>query len=485
MAIEPLDLLTRTLPNAARLSAAQVFRRLCRLALIVMAARILGPATFGTYALFLAAAEIAALVCGGGLVDYIVREAAREPSRARELAGRVAMLRWVYLTILNGMVLGTLLVLHSPGTVILCAAFLGVSLFARVTVESTQALARARGQYNFLLALEICYGILLVVTGTLSMWAGFGLVGLCLAEAVAGLLGALATLAQQEKRAPVSTSHVKGLMTLARETASFSVYPLVVNIYDRFDVFLLGKFLGAAAIGFYSLPYRILAAFQIIPYGIMGTLLPVVTERGTDQRAQHQLRRSMTLLFCVSLCIVIVTTLTAEPLIYFITGKQYGISASALRLLIWAIVPMFLNHGLNTLLLATGNEKFLLRASIGCAFLNIAANVLLIPQYSFFACAAITVFTEATLLAQNLSFARKVTGAVFLPDRFLRTAAGFLVALFAGFRAQERLGPLAASLIALLLFVAYLFAAGGARFRSDVGEFLFRRTALLGRGTTE
>jgi O-antigen/teichoic acid export membrane protein len=157
-------------------------------------------------------------------------------------------------------------------------------------------------------------------------------------------------------------------------------------------------------------------------------------------------------------------------------GTGYTQSILTLKILVWAAPPAFLNSALNTLLLAAHKEKaFLWTASICTAF-NIAANLILIPRFSFIAAAGVTVATECLLLGQNLYLSKRFLGHIILPRDAARITAYFALALVAYWGLQRGVPQLWAGCVVCVAFamVAAQMAGGWSRLWAIAGE---RRTS--------
>jgi O-antigen/teichoic acid export membrane protein len=248
---------------------------------------------------------------------------------------------------------------------------------------------------------------------------------------------------------------------LLRRTFVFNIYPFITNVYDRVDVVLLSRLAGSFATGIYALPYRAFATLSIIPYSLMGALLPVfsaspIQAGQVNVGTNSACARAMKFLYLVALLIVLLTLTLARPVILFTLGESYTDSIITLMILVWAAVPSFLNFALNTLLLSAHREKVFLLTATVCTVFNVAANLLLIPRYSFRAAAVVTVATECLLLAQNFYLVRKFSGrAVFPVDGFMITAVFALT--LAGFWGLQSVMPLTLA-GGLACFVFALFA---------------------------
>ncbi|HLZ00309.1 MAG TPA: oligosaccharide flippase family protein [Candidatus Angelobacter sp.] len=424
--------------GARGLFLAQIIKRLYRIAAMLMAARLLGVEGFGIYALLLTIMEMAALISGSGYGDYLTRETAKSPARARGIAIRVTQIRLLYIVAAAGILLGFLQLLSSSA-VVLNAALLSAALIPRALSESAQGVLRGLQSFVLLPWLEFFQGLVLLAAIPLFLLSGYGVRGIIAAEIIswvgAAVVAVLAVL--KNTVASMEAPAFRGVMS---SILPFNVYPFIANIYDRADVVILSRLAGAFATGIYALPYRAFSSLQIIPYGIMGALLPGFSASAADATSRQSCSRVMKFLYVVSLLLVLITAACARPAVALILGQHFAMSATALKILIWAAIPAFLNHALNTLLLAAHREKvFLWTASI-CTIFNCGANVLLIPRFSWVAAAAVTILTEMLLLLQNCFLMQKYFGHQVLPQHWPRITIVFAAA-FALLIALSRVVP--------------------------------------------
>src|SRR4029077_11389955 len=114
----------------------------------------------------------------------------------------------------------------------------------------------------------------------------------------------------------------------------------------------LSKLAGDYATGIYTVSYRAMNTVQIIPYGVLFSLLPSLSRDSWARASQRQLERALGLLVSVALAAALTTMAFASPATLLLLGPKYLESASALKVLIWAEVLMCINYGLNIALLA-------------------------------------------------------------------------------------------------------------------------------------
>jgi O-antigen/teichoic acid export membrane protein len=446
--------------GAARIAGAQVVRRAFRLAVLLIAARALGPAAFGVYTAILTVAELVAIFSGTGYSDYVTRHVARNGIAERQMLVRLAGLRSAYLAVAIGVATGLLWVLHFEAATVSGTALMGLALLPRTINELGQGIIRGHQRFSSLLMIEAVQGVVLVAGVLAFVSAGSGIRGIIFADIIATLAGACAALAVCLTLMSSAESESVPIHTLARATFAFNLYPLIVNVYDRADVLLLARLASDAAVGVYSLPYRVFATLQIVPYGMMGALLPRLSRTRWSAEAEQVSIAVLGRAYAIALFAILATMLLASPAVRLLLGPRYIGADTALKILIWAIIPVFFNSVFNTILLALNRERvFLITASV-CTVVNIAANCVLIPLYSYRAAACVTVLTELVLLTQNAWFIRKAVGHVPTPPGIPILTCAFGVLCAAGMALQLFLPAWIVATVALLSFAALLRAKG-------------------------
>jgi O-antigen/teichoic acid export membrane protein len=446
--------------HARLLSLSQVIRRLFRMAILLLAARILGVEALGSYVLMLTVVEMVAIISGYGYMDFLTREIAQRPDSAWPLGRKMTELRLILIVPSLGLALLILAGLHFSSVLVVDAAFLGITLFPRTMTESAQGMMKGAGRFAALPWIELAQGTVVLSSAPILIWHGLGIRGMISAEILGALSAAAISSATVARWLDFRSSAVPTLRPLLRTALVFNVYPFLTNIYDRVDVVLLSRLAGNFAIGIYSLPYRVFATLQIVPYAIMGALLPLLS--GQSKRdAVDTCGRAVKILLPAALLLVLATLILAGPAVRFFLGPSYAGSVITIQVLIWAVVPAFINFALNTLLIADGNERVFLRTTAVCAVFNIVGNLLLIPHYSFIATAVVTVMTECLLLAQNLFIVRRAMVVRVLPRETLRIVVAFAAVLATFWFLSRVISQIWAGLLAFSLFLVFAVLTTG------------------------
>ena len=445
--------------HAVLLTSAQLASGLGRTLFVLVVARMLGPRQLGVYALLLAIVQMVGVVSGAGYGDYLTREAAKDARVGWGLGSQLTWLRLGCLLPLAAAGLGILWVLGYPRMVIVAAAWFLVILAPRSVTEPIQGVLRGIGRYGAYLVVELVYDLMLV-GGVVFLLGRGGALGVVIAvEIIAAAAGAVASIVFLLMFRTHDRIHLEW-RPLLKKSVIFNIYAFVGNLYDRLDVVLLSKLAGDYATGVYSAAYRPLNTLQLVPYGILYSLLPAFSRnpRGVEER--RRLERATGFLLSAAFAVVLATMAFAGPAVRLLLGQRYAESAIALKILIWAVILRYVNFGLGVRLLAGGHERVFVATSLVCLGVNVIGNLVLIPIYSWRAAAVLTIVTEAVLLAQNVYWLRRTIGTIPTPFRWVRTSLVFAALLCAALGGAEVVSPVVAGSVCLLLFLMYLYRDG-------------------------
>jgi O-antigen/teichoic acid export membrane protein len=450
--------------QAALLTGAQLVRALSRLLFVVVVARALGPEQFGVYTLLLAVVEIAAVISGVGYGDFITREAARDERLGWGLGEQLTGLRIAYAIPLAAIALGLLWLFGYPRLVLVATAWISLTLIPRSLTETIQGVLRGIGSYWEYVSLDLALGFVLALGACVLLAHGGGVLMVVATElaaaTAAGMMAFGLTLRLRTKeRTFLDWS------ALFKKSVVFNIYPIVINLYDRIDVLLLSKLAGNYATGVYGAAYRPLGAVQILPYGILYSLLPALSRGNWRGAERERLERATGLLLSAAFLIVLTTMSFADPIVALLLGARFSEAAGAMRILIWAVILRYLNYALSVGLLAAKRERvFIVSASV-CLALNFIGNLIFIPMFSWRAAAVLTNITEMVVLTMNLYWLRQVTGTYLKPHGGARISLVFVGLLAAALAGAKVVSPPVIGTASILIFLMYLYQTG------MVGEF--------------
>ena len=446
--------------HAVLLTSAQLSRGLFRLFFVIAVARVLGPGPFGVYTLLLAIVEMLAVASGFGYIDYLTREAAKDERLGWGLGAQLIWLRVACVVSFTGVGLGILWLLGYPRFVLSAVAFMSLTLLPRSLTEAVQGVLRGIGRYVEFLAVELALGLTLATGAGLMLARGGGLRAAIVSELAAAAIAAVGGLVYALKFRTEQRLRLK-TRQLVQTSAIFNIYAFVGNLYDRLDIVLLSKLAGDYATGIYGAAYRAIGMAQLLPYGLLYSLLPTLSRGDSAEARQREtLEKAMGFLLSVAFVIVLATMVFADALVPRLLGAGFAESAAALKILIWAVVLRYLNHALNMRLLASGHERVFVMTSAVCLGVNLIGNLVFIPMFSWRAAAVLTILTEVTLLSQNMYWLHRAIGTVPRPLGWARMSVAFVAVLSVILAGNKLASPLLVGTGCLAAFLVYLYRTG-------------------------
>jgi len=195
--------------------------------------------------------------------------------------------------------------------------------------------------------------------------------------------------------------HLGHLRDALPAVASFSGVVLFLTGVTYVDSLLVNAFAGDDQTGLYGAAYRILLALHFIP-AVYGDALA----RSMSQLARTN-RDTLAWIYSRAVCHL---TVAALPLAVFglvgsravleaLYGEPYGDADAALALLLVSVVFAFPAWIAATTAYAAGPERRMVAVVAAAFTLNVAANLVAIPAWGIEGAAAVTVVTEALMLA--------------------------------------------------------------------------------------
>lgn len=247
------------------------------------------------------------------------------------------------------------------------------------------------------------------------------------------------------------------LLRLALPLALGSMFSSLAN---RVDVVILLYLTSASQVALYSAAYRITGALNNIPVAIFAAVMPLLSRQGWKTAEMDNLVERTLLVSCAGGGAVLLLFSTAGPQILVqLFGENYRASGAILRILIWAVVPAFINLAF---LHASASQKSTASLYPVAAGAGVVANVLLnffwIPLWEAWGAAAATVATELVMLTVYLILLRRSVRI-----RSLRRPAVSLGIALAGALATSWLSlqGLVWAVAALAAYLGCLLATGG------------------------
>lgn len=371
--------------------AGQTALRLLQLATSAVLARALGAAGFGDFGYLIAVITFFQFLGDLGVEKIAVREIARDPARAAELAGAAITLR-AALSVAAALAAIVFFLAAAPSADLarlgaLCALAIPLTL-ASIYPAYYQAMLRVPAAMRITLVQGAIASALLLAGALLPRLApsldGARLAFVTAAFALAGpaSLAASAWLARADLRPRLSVDR-EAWGRLLRAAAPLAFNSICILVSLRADQVILRNVQGAEALGRYSAALRLYDALTVVPMVLLLSGFPIMA-RAAGQAPERLARTAAwnyRILSAFILPVALATTILAGPILRGVFGAPYAPAAPALALLTWSLFFSFSAMVTFDAITAAGRQRLFVGLSIFTTTLNLALNLWLIPRY--------------------------------------------------------------------------------------------------------
>lgn len=199
--------------------------------------------------------------------------------------------------------------------------------------------------------------------------------------------------------------HLKPVFVLLAATVATEVYTML-------DTVMLEYYQGDAAVGYYTNAVKIVRMIYTVTIAMVATFYPRISSlysEGKKEEANGLLSTGTKVILLISIPAVVGLIGIADKIIPVLLGDSFLPSIAILRVLAVLVfvfsIAYFLGH---IVLMATGNEKVILKATIGGAIINAILNYILIPIISGMGAAIASVSAEIFVTGIMLFYSKRI-----------------------------------------------------------------------------
>lgn len=395
------------LTNSAWLIGDKLLRLGLGLLVTVWMARHFGPETFGLWNYAIAYVAFFGAVATLGMDGVIVRELVREGADAGAILGTGLMLR-IGASLVLGLAatvsmhwmrpdewLPALLVGMSAAVTVLQSAQL-FDFHFQARMHSRPAVIATNAAYLLAMALRVT----LLLIGAPIEWFGATLV------VEAALAAGLLWRAWRADTAGAVRWHwaTSVARLLLRESWPLIFSSLAVIVYMRVDQVMLASMVGDHEVGQFSAALRIAEVWYFIPMSIAIAAFPAIIAKRREDFAAYE--RYVQVLYdgmaWLGIGVAAIATALSGWFVPLLYGPAYAEAATILTVQIWAGVAVSMSFVHSRWLLAEGLQRYGLFYTAAGAVVNVALNLILIPEHGAIGAAWATVCTQIGLLPIQL-----------------------------------------------------------------------------------
>jgi O-antigen/teichoic acid export membrane protein len=339
----------------------------------LLIARRLGEVGLGEYAFVASALFLANVLTTFGTDMLLIREIAAGAGLAQLPAALVVQLT------LSALFVGLIFVGAPalPGqsrAAVLALQIYSLSLFPLAFYTVFTAALRGKERMDLYTLLNLTVSFLQVAAVWLFVRPGGSVVTVALillaVQLMAALLAGLLCLAQIPgflRAWRFSWEQIaSAIPAVVRTSAPIALLGLLGMSYQKLSVYLLSLLAGAAMTGWFSAALRVVEASKTGHLAFFGALYPAMAQAhgaSTDEaQGPGVFAFSWRALLALTVAAALAVFFLAAPLVRWLYGSAFEPSISALKVLIWMLIPYTVSTYLSLAFLASGREGAVARA---------------------------------------------------------------------------------------------------------------------------
>jgi len=365
----------------------------------IIIARYLGPSNLGKIAFSVSFAGLFIPIANLGLENIVIRELIN--NKSNNILGSAFLLRLFGSLIAIGLILITCKALdltQSQLVLILAVAF--STIFNSFYVINYYFQSKVLGK-NIVIPSIISLGISAVIKIILlTLRAPYQyFVWALLIDSITLAIGLAVSYTKSGKSLSRWKVNRVIVVNLLKESWPLIISGVAVSIYMKIDQVMIKIILSDEAVGQYAAAVRLSEAWYFIPAIILSTLFPaIISIKSIDEKKYYErLQYLFNMMALLAIIIAIPTTLLSARIVDFLYGDAYYLTASVLRIHIWAGLFVFIGGSVSKWLIAENLQLYSMIVSIMGAIINVILNIILIKHYGIVGAA------WATLIAYSVA----------------------------------------------------------------------------------
>jgi O-antigen/teichoic acid export membrane protein len=260
---------------------------------------------------------------------------------------------------------------------------------------------------------EITTGALMFFATWWLVRAGGGLMAMVGAYLLAVGFGVFLAISLVVKTVRLVFRFDSGLVgRLFKESLPMGAILLMFTMDNRIDTIMLGAFRGSGSVGVYGVASRVYDVLILGAAFLMSTLLPVIATRQKQTAKLKKIyQKAFDVLLLMGVGVAAGLCLLAPLVVRLLTQQRFEEffdAVGVLRLLALALFLTYFNHLTGYTIVALGKQRPYFLVALASLVFNLLANALLIPRYSYFGAAWVTIFTEGLVLVITTVFIHKL-----------------------------------------------------------------------------
>lgn len=436
--------------------------------IVIAVARYLSVEQYAEYSYIIAFVSSVMTLAYFGIQQVLIREIANDKRSADRIVGVAIQLR-ALLTALAIIALAASAYFMKLKSLLLVAGLIIIASEVFLSFSMlTKSVFQAYEKMIYEPAVSIVYCLILLIGIIAVIYFDMGLLWLFIATAFANLsqLVICSRILSQRFVRPSFNFDKSVFWTYLKDAAVIGVGIFFYQNLFRLNVLMLKWFGKLEDIAYFQVPHNLIIQLQVLPFAFVTAAFPVVSRliRNDPARMRAAYEKIFRYMLILSFLVSLVIFGFSKEIITTFFGKKYSLSAAALKIVAWAVVPLSLDMLMNSLLIAMNKQRYAVIYAGITLSLNFFFALLLIPYHGFIAASWLALSAYTLLLMFSFYFVSRngFTGISYgiVPKVF----AGVLIGI-AAIYILKSVSLVLALIAAVMLYLGVLYRTQA--FRTD------------------
>ena len=405
--------ITNIAKNTSYFTLALILQKIISLIYFILIARAIGPADLGKYYFAISFTSIFGIFIDIGQSSILTREIAKRPDQAEKLFSSIFLIK-LPLTLLS--ILAVFSIINFSSYPEITRQLVYLSMFCMALDSFTLTFfAVSRGFHNlkYESISSVIFQLIVFIVVLAALKFNLGLVWLMLSLVLASLYNFIFSfyILKKNWRLKINWRPDKILIkSILLISLPFAVYAIFQRVYMYLDSVLLSLLAGDHQTGIYQIPFKIIFALQFLPLAFVASLFPAMSHYWHNNREQLAItfERAMNYLIIISLPISVGGVILADK-IMAIFKNGFNDAILPLQITMAAIIFMFLNFPVGSLLNACDRQKTnTVNMGITLA-VSVILNLILIPRYQATGASLTVLFTSLLMFILGMLIVPRIT----------------------------------------------------------------------------
>lgn len=348
--------------NSIYLFSGSAVQKILSFVYFIFLARYLGPESIGKYTFAIFFVLIFSVFIDCGLNQILIRQTARDQSKAKDYLSNILAVKLICAAIIYLIIILAVNLLGYPTITKNLVYLAALAMILSNLADTFYSVLRGFQSLKYESIGLIFYEFTILVIGFIVLYFRLPLLYVIFPLIFASIIYLLFGLIIVNKKYQIrptpklNLGMAKNLLKIAMPFFVASVFGV---LFSYIDVVLLSKLGGDKFVGFYSAAGRIPSGLRIVPIAFAAALYPAAClyfEQNKDE-LRRVTEKAISYLILLCLPIIIGLWVFADQAIAILYGAKFIEAVSALRILSWSILFVFLDYIFFVILNACGQEK--------------------------------------------------------------------------------------------------------------------------------